>query len=111
MEHVRTYASRMNASKMIRACEAGRHWPEAVFLYMASEDFDTAVRVMIVSSSSSSGWDCRHRSCPLVVPPPHLTPYPKLSPSSLDPLPAAGSLTRVLQARDVPGGRAQGPQR
>ncbi len=46
MEHVKTFAPRMNTSKMLRACEAGRHWPEAVFLYTATEDHDQAVRTM-----------------------------------------------------------------
>ena len=47
MEHVRVYWSRMNTSKMLRACEAGRHWTEAVFLHTATSDFDQAVRTMM----------------------------------------------------------------
>jgi hypothetical protein len=28
MEHIKVFWSRMNTSKMLRACEAGRHWPD-----------------------------------------------------------------------------------
>jgi len=52
MEHVKVFWSRMNTSKMLRACEAGRHWPEAVFLYTATEDHDQAVRVMMEHAPS-----------------------------------------------------------
>jgi clathrin heavy chain len=52
MEHIKTFWSRMNASKMLRACEAGRHWTEAVFLYSATEDNDQAVRTMMEHAPS-----------------------------------------------------------
>ena len=46
-DHIRAHASRMNVSKMLRACEAGRHWCEAVFLHTSIEDFDAAVKTMM----------------------------------------------------------------
>jgi clathrin heavy chain len=52
-EHIKVFWSRMNTSKMLRACEAGRHWNEAVFLYVATEDFDQAVRTMMDHSPSA----------------------------------------------------------
>jgi clathrin heavy chain len=53
MEHIKIYWSRMNVSRMLRACEDARAWPEAVFLYIESEDFDQAVRVMMEHSPSA----------------------------------------------------------
>jgi len=47
MEHVKVFWSRMNTSKMLRACEAGRHWTEAVFLHIATNDADQAIRTMM----------------------------------------------------------------
>lgn len=52
MEHVKIFVSRMNTSKMLRACEQGRHWQEAVFIYVATEDHDQAVRTMMEHAPS-----------------------------------------------------------
>jgi clathrin heavy chain len=53
MEHIKVFWSRMNTSKMLRACENGRHWTEAVFLHTATNDYDQAVRTMIDHSPSA----------------------------------------------------------
>lgn len=57
MEHVRLYVSRMNTSRMLRACEAGRHWPEAVFIHTATEDHDQALRTMMDHAPSCFAHD------------------------------------------------------
>ena len=48
-DSIKMYHKRLNISKVIRACEAGRHWPECVFLLCDVElpDYDQGVRVMI----------------------------------------------------------------
>jgi clathrin heavy chain len=51
-EHIRTYWQRMNHSKMLRACETGRHWAEAVYLYTQTEDFDAAARTAMEHSGA-----------------------------------------------------------
>ena len=50
MSHIRANVSRINTSKMLRACEAGRHWPEAVFILTETEDFDGAVKLQMEHS-------------------------------------------------------------
>eukprot|EP00941_MAST-03F_sp_MAST-3F-sp1_P002042 g2042.t1 len=50
MEHLRMFWSRMHVPKVLNACEDGRHWLEAVFLYQESGDHDSAVRTMIEHS-------------------------------------------------------------
>ena len=47
MSHIRANMSRINTSKLLRACEAGRHWPEACFILCETEDFDSAVKLQI----------------------------------------------------------------
>jgi len=48
-DSLKMYHKRLNISKVLRACEAGRHWPEAVFLLCDVEqpDFDLGVRYMM----------------------------------------------------------------
>ena len=48
-DSLKSYHKRLNISKVLRACEAGRHWPEAVFLLCDVDlpDYDQGVRVMI----------------------------------------------------------------
>lgn len=53
MEHLKSHATRLNASKMLRACENARLWPEAVYLMKVTGDFDGAVKTIIEHSSSS----------------------------------------------------------
>jgi len=50
MEHLRMFWSRMHMPRVINACEEGRHWREAVFLYSESKDNDSAVKTMIEHS-------------------------------------------------------------
>ena len=44
MAHIKVFHARMNASKILRACEAGRHWEESTFRHIATEDFDQAIK-------------------------------------------------------------------
>jgi len=46
MEHIKIFWSRMNVPKMLRACEQGRHWEEACFLYVENQEYDSAVKCM-----------------------------------------------------------------
>jgi clathrin heavy chain len=52
MEHIQVYWSRVNVAKLLRACEQGYHWQEAVFLYKETEEFDQAVNTMIHHSAA-----------------------------------------------------------
>ena len=52
MEHIQVYWSRVNVGKLLRACESGYHWKEAVFLYKETEEYDMAVTTMINHSAS-----------------------------------------------------------
>jgi len=47
MEHIKIFWSRMNVPKMLRACELGRHWEEACFLYVENQEFDSGVKCMM----------------------------------------------------------------
>lgn len=47
MEHCKIYFSRMQIPRVIRACEEGRHWEEATYLYIESEDYDQGIRTMV----------------------------------------------------------------
>ncbi|KAF1331725.1 Clathrin heavy chain, partial [Globisporangium splendens] len=47
MEHVKIFHTRMNVSKVLRACEKGLHWDHAVYLYKEDGQFDNAVRTMV----------------------------------------------------------------
>lgn len=53
MEHCRVYWQRCHVPKLLRACEEGRHWREATFLFVESGDADEAARVMIEHSPSA----------------------------------------------------------
>jgi clathrin heavy chain len=57
MEHVKVYWGRMNIAKVLRACEAGRHWKEAAYLHVETQEFDAAVRVMMAHSASAFNQD------------------------------------------------------
>mmetsp|Transcript_14678 Transcript_14678/g.21445 ORF Transcript_14678/g.21445 Transcript_14678/m.21445 type:complete len:1750 (-) Transcript_14678:198-5447(-) len=50
MEHCKVFFSRLNVSKVVRACERARLFPPAVYLYMADKQFDNAVKVMMERS-------------------------------------------------------------
>lgn len=47
MEHIKIFHTRMNVSKVLRACEKGLHWDHAVYLYKEDGQFDNAVRTMV----------------------------------------------------------------
>jgi clathrin heavy chain len=46
MEHCKVFFSKLNVSKVVRACERARLWAPAVYLYMADKQYDNAVKVM-----------------------------------------------------------------
>eukprot|EP01138_Halocafeteria_seosinensis_P003567 gb/GECG01003646.1/.p1 GENE.gb/GECG01003646.1/~~gb/GECG01003646.1/.p1 ORF type:complete len:1723 (+),score=251.44 gb/GECG01003646.1/:1-5169(+) len=50
MEHIKLFWSRINVSRLMRACEEGRHWDEAAFLQIQAEEYDTAVQIMMEHS-------------------------------------------------------------
>jgi len=47
MEHCKIFFSKLNVGKLVRACERGRLFKPAVFLYMQDKQFDSAVKVMM----------------------------------------------------------------
>jgi len=47
MEHIKVFFSKLNVSKVVKACERARLFPEAVYLYMADKQFDAAVKHMM----------------------------------------------------------------
>lgn len=47
MEHIKIFWSRMNVTKLLRACERSLLWTEAVYLYKEDGQADAAIRVMI----------------------------------------------------------------
>ncbi len=47
MEHIKIFWSRMNVTKLLRACEKALMWNEAVYLYKEDGQHDSAVRTMI----------------------------------------------------------------
>jgi len=47
MEHIKIFHARMNAPKLMRACEKALLWDEAVFLLKEDEQYDSAVKTMI----------------------------------------------------------------
>ena len=53
MEHISIFKSRLNFSRVLRACESGRHWAEAAFLFIEDGDRDSAVTTMIDHSPTA----------------------------------------------------------
>jgi clathrin heavy chain len=47
MEHCKIFWSRVNLPKLIRACEAGRHWLEATYLEVENGEFDQGAKLMM----------------------------------------------------------------
>jgi clathrin heavy chain len=47
MEHCKVFFSKLNVSKVVRACERARLWDPAVYLYMHDKQHDSAIRVMM----------------------------------------------------------------
>eukprot|EP00978_Attheya_sp_CCMP212_P015550 scaffold40082_cov55-Attheya_sp.AAC.1 len=54
MEHCKVFFSKLNVSKVVRACERARLFKPAVYLYMADKQFDSAVKIMMERAPS---WD------------------------------------------------------
>ena len=52
MEHCKVFFSKLNVSKVVRACERARLWSPAVYLYMADKQSDNAVKVMTEHASA-----------------------------------------------------------
>lgn len=50
MEHIKFFWSRVNVSKLRKACEEGLHWSEACYLYTEHKEYDNAVTVMMEHS-------------------------------------------------------------
>lgn len=47
MEHCKVFFSKLNVSKVVRACERARLWSPAVYLYMHDKQYDNSVKVMM----------------------------------------------------------------
>merc|ERR1712226_1238339 len=47
MEHCKVFFSKLNVSKVVRACERARLFTPAVYLYMQDKQYDNAVKVMM----------------------------------------------------------------
>merc|ERR1712232_1362621 len=54
MEHCKVFFSKLNVSKVVRACERARLFPPAVYLYMQNKEHDSAVKIMI---ERATAWD------------------------------------------------------
>ncbi|CAB9523353.1 Clathrin heavy chain 1 [Seminavis robusta] len=52
MEHCKVFFSKLNVSKVVRACERARLYPPAVYLYMQDKQHDSAVKTMIEHASA-----------------------------------------------------------
>lgn len=64
MEHIKIFHSRMNLSKILKACEKGLHWDEQVYLYKEDGQHDNAVRTMVehpIAFSHDLFLDCIQR--------------------------------------------------
>ena len=51
-EHCKVFFSKLNVSKVVRACERARLWSPAVYLYMADKQADSAVKTMTEHASA-----------------------------------------------------------
>lgn len=52
MDHIRTYAQKINIPKLIRSCGKWHMWAETVFLHAQYEEFDNAILTMMEHSPS-----------------------------------------------------------
>lgn len=52
MEHCKVFFSKLNVSKVVRACERARLYPPAVYLYMQDKQHDNAIKIMIEHCTS-----------------------------------------------------------
>jgi len=47
MEHCKVFFSKLNVSKVVRACERARLWDPAVYLYTHDKQHDNAIKIMM----------------------------------------------------------------
>ena len=50
MEHLKLFSTRLNVPQLIRVCEELELWRELTFLYVAYDEYDNALGVMITHS-------------------------------------------------------------
>jgi len=46
MEHCKVFFSKLNVTKVVKACERARLWPPAVYLHTQDKQYDSAVKIM-----------------------------------------------------------------
>lgn len=54
MEHCKVFFTKLNVSKVVRACERARLFSPAVYLYMQNKEHDSAVKIMM---EHATAWD------------------------------------------------------
>ena len=54
MDHCKVFFSKLNVSKVVRACERARLFKPAVYLYMQDKQYDNAIKTMMERANS---WD------------------------------------------------------
>jgi len=47
MEHCKVFFTRLNVTKVVKACERARLWPPACYLYSQDKQYDNAVKIMM----------------------------------------------------------------
>jgi len=52
MEHCKVFFSKLNVSKVVRACERARLFKPAVYLYMTDKQHDSAIKIMMERSNA-----------------------------------------------------------
>lgn len=52
MDHCKVFFSKLNVSKVVRACERARLFKPAVYLYMQDKQFDNAIKTMMERSNA-----------------------------------------------------------
>lgn len=50
MEHLKLFSTRLNVPQLIRVCEELELWRELTFLYIAYDEYDNALGVMVTHS-------------------------------------------------------------
>merc|ERR1711966_414188 len=54
MEHCKVFFTKLNVSKVVRACERARLWDPAVYLYTHDKQHDSAIKIMM---ERAPAWD------------------------------------------------------
>jgi clathrin heavy chain len=54
MEHCKVFFTKLNVSKVVRACERARLWDPAVYLYTHDKQHDSAIKIMM---ERANAWD------------------------------------------------------